>query len=41
MYLQTVEPAPCYGILDRAPNGPDEGDDFQLWIRPHDEYDSE
>jgi predicted dithiol-disulfide oxidoreductase (DUF899 family) len=29
-----------YGILDRAPKGRDEGDDFQLWIRPHDEYDN-
>jgi predicted dithiol-disulfide oxidoreductase (DUF899 family) len=27
-----------YGILDRAPKGREEGDDFQLWIRPHDEY---
>ena len=27
-----------YGILDRAPNGRDEGEDFQLWIRRHDEY---
>jgi predicted dithiol-disulfide oxidoreductase (DUF899 family) len=27
-----------YGILDRAPNGRDEGDGFQLWIRRHDEY---
>jgi predicted dithiol-disulfide oxidoreductase (DUF899 family) len=27
-----------YGVLDRAPNGRDEGDDFQLWIRRHDEY---
>ena len=30
-----------YPILDRAPRGRDEGDGFQLWIRPHDEYDSE
>ena len=30
-----------YGILDRAPNGRDEGDGFQLWIRRHDEYDGE
>jgi predicted dithiol-disulfide oxidoreductase (DUF899 family) len=30
-----------YGILDRTPNGRDEGDAFQLWIRRHDEYDSE
>jgi predicted dithiol-disulfide oxidoreductase (DUF899 family) len=28
-----------YPILDRAPNGRDEGDGFQLWIRRHDEYD--
>jgi predicted dithiol-disulfide oxidoreductase (DUF899 family) len=27
-----------YAILDRAPNGRDEGDGFQLWIRRHDEY---
>jgi predicted dithiol-disulfide oxidoreductase (DUF899 family) len=27
-----------YGILDRVPNGRDEGDGFQLWIRRHDEY---
>ncbi len=27
-----------YGILDRAAKGRDEGDGFQLWIRPHDEY---
>jgi predicted dithiol-disulfide oxidoreductase (DUF899 family) len=30
-----------YGLLDRAPKGRDEGDEFQLWIRPHDEYDGE
>jgi predicted dithiol-disulfide oxidoreductase (DUF899 family) len=30
-----------YPILDRAPKGRDEGDGFQLWIRPHDEYDGE
>jgi predicted dithiol-disulfide oxidoreductase (DUF899 family) len=30
-----------YGILDRAPKGRDEGDGFQLWIRRHDEYDSQ
>jgi predicted dithiol-disulfide oxidoreductase (DUF899 family) len=30
-----------YPILDRAPKGRDEGDGFQLWIRRHDEYDSE
>jgi predicted dithiol-disulfide oxidoreductase (DUF899 family) len=29
-----------YAILDRAPNGRDEGDGFQLWIRRHDEYDA-
>jgi predicted dithiol-disulfide oxidoreductase (DUF899 family) len=28
-----------YPILDRAPRGRDEGDDWQLWIRRHDEYD--
>jgi predicted dithiol-disulfide oxidoreductase (DUF899 family) len=27
-----------YGILDRAPKGRDEGDDWQVWIRRHDEY---
>lgn len=27
-----------YPILDRAPKGRDEGDDFQVWIRRHDEY---
>jgi predicted dithiol-disulfide oxidoreductase (DUF899 family) len=27
-----------YPILDHAPNGRDEGDDWQLWIRRHDEY---
>jgi len=27
-----------YGILDRTPKGRDEGDAFQVWIRPHDEY---
>jgi predicted dithiol-disulfide oxidoreductase (DUF899 family) len=32
---------PYYGFLDRAPKGRDEGEDWQLWIRPHDEYDSE
>jgi predicted dithiol-disulfide oxidoreductase (DUF899 family) len=30
-----------YGVLDRVPKGRDEGDGFQLWIRRHDEYDSE
>lgn len=29
---------PYYGFLDRAPRGRDEGDDWQLWIRRHDEY---
>jgi predicted dithiol-disulfide oxidoreductase (DUF899 family) len=28
-----------YPILDRVPNGRDEGEAFQLWIRRHDEYD--
>jgi predicted dithiol-disulfide oxidoreductase (DUF899 family) len=27
-----------YPILDRTPNGRDEGDAFQTWIRRHDEY---
>ena len=27
-----------YGILDRSPNGRDEGDAFQVWLRRHDEY---
>ena len=27
-----------YPILDRTSKGRDEGDGFQLWIRPHDEY---
>jgi predicted dithiol-disulfide oxidoreductase (DUF899 family) len=27
-----------YPILDRTPTGRDEGDEFQVWIRPHDEY---
>src|SRR6266540_2452354 len=30
-----------YPILDRAPKGRDEGDAWQVWIRRHDEYDSE
>ena len=31
---------PYYAFLDRAPKGRDEdGDDWQLWIRRHDEYD--
>jgi predicted dithiol-disulfide oxidoreductase (DUF899 family) len=29
-----------YPILDHAPKGRDEGDDWQLWIRRHDEYGS-
>jgi predicted dithiol-disulfide oxidoreductase (DUF899 family) len=29
-----------YPILDRAPKGRDEGDDWQLWLRRHDEYGS-
>lgn len=29
-----------YGILDRTPRGRDEGADWQLWIRRHDEYES-
>ncbi len=28
-----------YPILDHAPNGRDEGEAWQLWIRRHDEYD--
>lgn len=27
-----------YPILDRAPKGRDEGEDWQLWLRRHDEY---
>jgi predicted dithiol-disulfide oxidoreductase (DUF899 family) len=30
-----------YPILDRSPNGRQEHDGFQLWIRRHDEYDSQ
>jgi predicted dithiol-disulfide oxidoreductase (DUF899 family) len=30
-----------YPILDHAPNGRDEGERWQLWIRRHDEYGSE
>jgi predicted dithiol-disulfide oxidoreductase (DUF899 family) len=30
-----------YPILDRAPKGRDEGEEWQLWIRRHDEYDSQ
>jgi predicted dithiol-disulfide oxidoreductase (DUF899 family) len=29
---------PYYPVLDRAPNGRDEGDACQTWIRRHDEY---
>ena len=32
---------PYYGILDRTPKGRQEGDGFQLWIRRHDEYESQ
>ena len=32
---------PYYGFLDRAPKGRDEDEGWQLWIRRHDEYDSE
>src|SRR3954451_14306271 len=32
---------PYYGILDRAPKGRDEGERWQLWIRRHDEYDTD
>jgi predicted dithiol-disulfide oxidoreductase (DUF899 family) len=31
---------PYYGFLDRAPKGRDEEGGWQLWIRRHDEYDS-
>jgi predicted dithiol-disulfide oxidoreductase (DUF899 family) len=27
-----------YPVLDRAPKGRDEGEDWQVWIRRHDEY---
>jgi predicted dithiol-disulfide oxidoreductase (DUF899 family) len=30
-----------YPILDHAPKGRDEGEAWQLWIRRHDEYESE
>ena len=30
-----------YPILDHAPKGRDEGDEWQIWIRRHDEYDRE
>jgi predicted dithiol-disulfide oxidoreductase (DUF899 family) len=29
---------PYYPILDRAPKGRDEGDQWQTWLRRHDEY---
>ena len=29
---------PYYPILDRTPRGRDEGEDFQVWIKRHDEY---
>ena len=29
-----------YPILDRMPEGRDEGEGWQLWLRRHDEYDS-
>jgi predicted dithiol-disulfide oxidoreductase (DUF899 family) len=32
---------PYYGFLDRAPKGRGEDEGWQLWIRRHDEYDSE
>jgi predicted dithiol-disulfide oxidoreductase (DUF899 family) len=32
---------PYYGFLDRSPMGRDEGEGWQLWIRRHDEYDTE
>jgi predicted dithiol-disulfide oxidoreductase (DUF899 family) len=31
---------PYYAFLDHAPKGRDEDDGWQLWIRRHDEYDS-
>ena len=31
---------PYYGFLDHAPKGRDEGAEWQLWIRRHDEYDT-
>jgi len=30
-----------YAILDRVPKGRDEGDEWQMWIRRHDEYDGQ
>jgi predicted dithiol-disulfide oxidoreductase (DUF899 family) len=29
---------PYYGYLDHAPKGRDEGQDWQLWLKRHDEY---
>jgi len=29
-----------YAILDRVPKGRDEGDEWQMWLRRHDEYGS-
>jgi predicted dithiol-disulfide oxidoreductase (DUF899 family) len=29
-----------YPILDRAPKGRHEGDEWQVWIRRHDEYEN-
>jgi predicted dithiol-disulfide oxidoreductase (DUF899 family) len=31
----------CYGILDRAPKGRNEDEEWKVWIRRHDEYDTE
>jgi predicted dithiol-disulfide oxidoreductase (DUF899 family) len=30
-----------YPILDRTPKGRDEGNEFQTWLRRHDEYASQ
>jgi predicted dithiol-disulfide oxidoreductase (DUF899 family) len=32
---------PYYAFLDRAPKGRDEDENWQLWIRRHDEYDAQ
>jgi predicted dithiol-disulfide oxidoreductase (DUF899 family) len=32
---------PYYGFLDRSPKGRDEDEGWQLWIRRHDEYETE
>jgi len=29
-----------YSVLDRVPKGRDEGDDFQTWLRRHDDYET-